>query len=791
MNRIQKLMRILLVLSVGVQALPAAATGGMGGMGDFIGQQIANQVSRTTSAAITKNLSEAIFIPQLRIRNVSGTVKDLAGSGDMRLLSVLHHDNSLRVWDFQRGVQRPVIYNRRGGQFTVAQPLSAANLIAVGREDGAIHIFDVLTGRIVQSLDSHDGAVISLAVTPDENLLLAAYADGKIGVWNLPRFLKVAEISAPYGNALKFIAVLPDGKTFVSAAEDGVIDVWDLEKGAKLRALPKQDEAIRNIWVNAQAPELVVIGNEGTLQRINTSSGQLISQQRLADEQPLAVAVNGRFDSFAYAAEEQGIKIANLADAATTQSIKSDADIQRLKFINKGAYLLGADADGVLHVWDVRSAEEILKMISTAGGWTVIDNHGRFDSSEAGMRDVSWAAASKDLPLDHFSGNYYEPGLLTTYLSGEKFINAQPRIVQQGITLPPDVKIILPGTAKAAGQPYFINVEALDTGGGIADIRLYHNGKIVAKQSLTQTRDAQTDGRAVKVAEFKIVPETGRNTFRAVVTNTMGIEAQSEPTSADFGGAQQAAALHVVTVGINRYSDNRLNLNYSVADAQSIAKMLSDKKLASFKTVEEHALFDAQATKQGIIEQFKQLSNAPQHDVLAVYFAGHGITIDGKWYFMPYETTLQFNEKSYAGIGISADELQELFANLKMQSIFIMVDACYSGASLTAFRKMLDSQRHFSRALSKSVGLVILTATRQDQQAAEIKELGHGLFTYAVTEGLAGQADFRPRNRQISAHEVADFSTLRIPSFSKQYLQASQEPTAFTMGNDFMLLQSE
>lgn len=785
MNRIQKLLGMLLALYLCVQSLPAVA------IGDFISQQIANQVARSTSAAITQNLSNAIFIPKLQIRHASGKVKDLAGSGDARLLSVLHNDNTVRVWDFQRGVQRPVIYNRRSGQFTAALPLSAANLIAVGQQDGAIHIFDVLTGRIVQSLDSNNGSVISLAVTPDESLLLAAYADGKIGVWNLPRFLKMAEITTSYGDALKFIAVLPDGKTFVTAGEDGAIDIWDLAQGVKLRSLPKQDETIRSIWINAQSPELIALENDGVLQRINTQSGKVISQQHLDDEQPLAVAVNANFDTIAYATGEQGIQIANFANAASIETIKSNVDIHWLKFINKGSYLLGADAEGVLHVWDVRSAEEVLKLISTASGWTVIDNHGRFDSSEAGMRDVSWKAANKDLPLDNFSENYYEPGLLTTYLSGEKFINTQPRIVQQGITLPPDVKIILPGTAKAAGQPYFVNVEALDSGGGIADIRLYHNGKVVAKQYLAQTRESQTDGKTVKVAEFKIIPETGRNSFRAIVTNNMGIEAQSEQISADFGGVQAAATLHVVTVGINRYRDDRLNLDYSVADAQSIAKMLSDKKLASFKEVQEHELFDAQATKQGIIDQFKQLSNAPQYDVLAVYFAGHGITIDGKWYFMPYETTLQLNETAYAKIGISADELQELFANLKMQSIFIMVDACYSGASVTAFRKMLDSQRHFSRALSKSVGLVILAATRQDQQAAELKELGHGLFTYAVTEGLAGQADFRPRNRQISAHEVADFSTLKIPSFSKQYLQASQEPTAFTMGNDFMLLQSE
>jgi hypothetical protein len=664
-------------------------------------------------------------------------------------------------------------------------------LILAGKQDGIINVYDVLTGRIVQSLDSDNGAVISLAVTPDETLLVAGYQGGKIAVWDLQRFLKVADIDTLYGNALKFIAMLPDGKAFISASGDGVIDTWDLASGAKQASLPQQTGEIQGVWLNDQAPELISIAEDGVMQRVSTQSGQLISKQRVTDTGPLAIAVAEGFEIAAFAAESEGIKTVNLDRSSIQKTIKPNEDIYALKFINRGSYLLGADVKGVLHVWDVRTAEEILKLISTDAGWSVVDNRGRFDSSEAGMRDVSWAAANKDIPLDNFSQNYYEPGLLATYLSGEAFINRQPSVIQQGITLPPEVKIILPGASKTTGQPYFVTVEALDAGGGIADIRLYHNGKIVSPKLLAATREAEVAGKPGRIVEFKINPESGLNTFKAIASNKMAIEAQSEQIADDFSGAQPAPTLHVVTIGINKYLDSRLNLDYSVADAESIAKLLSEKKMASFIAAEEHKLFDAQARKQAIVEQFKKLNMAPQTDVMAVYFAGHGIAINGEWYFMPYETTLQEDEASYARFGIAAKEIQELLADIKMQSIFVMVDACYSGASLPAFRKMLDSQRHFSRALSKSVGLVILAATRQDQQAAELKELGHGLFTYAVTEGMAGEADFRPRNRQISAHEVADFSTLKIPSFSKRYLQASQEPTSFTLGSDFMLLESK
>jgi len=37
---------------------------------------------------------------------------------------------------------------------------------------------------------------------------------------------------------------------------------------------------------------------------------------------------------------------------------------------------------------------------------------------------------------------------------------------------------------------------------------------------------------------------------------------------------------------------------------------------------------------------------------------------------------------------------------------------------------------------------------------------------------------------------VADYSLESIPSFSKKYLRAAQEPTAFTLGQDFNLLRT-
>ena len=91
------------------------------------------------------------------------------------------------------------------------------------------------------------------------------------------------------------------------------------------------------------------------------------------------------------------------------------------------------------------------------------------------------------------------------------------------------------------------------------------------------------------------------------------------------------------------------------------------------------------------------------------------------------------------------------------------------------------------RNISRKAGVTVLAAARRDQNAAEIAELGHGLFTYILLTGLDGPADNGPRDGKISAHEIVQYSERNIPMLSRRYLDDPQEPVAFVFGTDFAL----
>lgn len=758
------------------------------GIDSFIANQVQSQISRQISAGISKNLNENLLIPLLTVRNKSGEVKDLAVSHDQRFYSVIHQDGTVRVWDAVQGVQRPVI-NADGRSFLKTASRSANSMVFIGAGDGKIYVYDILTGKAVTELDAGIALpVTALALSATDSKLAVAYKDGKIVIWDLQNFKQTAAWSGKAQTEYSQLAFNQHETAVFLVSTEGGIDIWDMQKPKKLTALPALPGKKLGLWLGPDL-DLVMMDTDTNLQWLEPPGNQLKLQKKISNTNSgLAADVDFNHKLLVMAASDNKVQLLNLNDLSLIKDLTGSQAMHFLHFINQGKHVIGADDSGVLHIWDVSSADEVLQLISTTGGWSAVDNVGRYDSSERALTNISWQAGSKDIPIDNTSGNYYEPDLLATLLNSDAYINKSPQKIKEGINLPPEVNLTVPASG-VAGEEIQIGFEIIDAGGGIGEQRLYQNGKIVDPVLMTASNDSEVDGITHRNVSYKIVLNSGINKFRVVATNKMGIESLVQQQDLKASGDGKQPNLYVMVIGINKYKDPSLNLSYSVQDAQSIVTTLGNKNTAAFNNISANNLLDQSATRDAIVNQLNAIAESSKsNDVLIVYFAGHGIAVKGEWYFLPHETVFHSDEQYYVDVGLSAKQIQALIAKIPAEKILVMFDSCYSGSGIKVFEELNKTQRHISRSLSKNDGIVVLAATRKDQEAMELAELGHGLFTYIVQKGMHGAADLQPIDKNISAHEVVNYVTDTIPSFTHKYANASQEPTSFTIGDDFMLL---
>lgn len=412
------------------------------------------------------------------------------------------------------------------------------------------------------------------------------------------------------------------------------------------------------------------------------------------------------------------------------------------------------------------------------GEWVVIAPEGYFNASPNGAKHLNVRVGNNVYSIDNFYEKFFNPVYVASVLQGKK-VEAVADI-RKGILTPPDVKIISPEpNTSFSTDTVTITISAKDTGGGIDEIRLYHNGKAIGE-----------DTRAVKIVpkgneavkSYTVTLVDGANTFRATAFSKDRTESNPYELMVKLTAPSKEVNLYILAVGINKYKNPALNLNYAEPDARGIVNFFRQKG-GLFKKVNVIEIYDEQATKETIISKLKELQNTNPQDAVLIYLAGHGESVSDKWYFIPHELTYPEREEYVKTKGISSDEFSGYIRNITAQKMLVLIDACKSGAVLVAFRGFED--RKALSQLSRSTGVHIVAASTKDQFAAEVKELGHGVFTYILLEGLKGKA--AGKGETVTVRKLMGYIEEKLPEITKKYKQEAQYPVVDSKGMDFPL----
>ena len=163
-----------------------------------------------------------------------------------------------------------------------------------------------------------------------------------------------------------------------------------------------------------------------------------------------------------------------------------------------------------------------------------------------------------------------------------------------------------------------------------------------------------------------------------------------------------------MTIGINEYRNPALNLNYGVPDATGIREFFEAQPRKLFDEVKFYSLENREATRANIKELLISLEETKPDDVVIIYYAGHGETVEKDWYLIPADLVYPEREDEIRAKGIKSDELQEWVNGIKANKVVMLMDACKSGAALKAFRGF--GERKALAKLARSSGVHIVAA---------------------------------------------------------------------------------
>ncbi len=216
------------------------------------------------------------------------------------------------------------------------------------------------------------------------------------------------------------------------------------------------------------------------------------------------------------------------------------------------------------------------------------------------------------------------------------------------------------------------------------------------------------------------------------------------------------AKLWLLLVGVNEYLDTSLpSLRYPALDCQGLEKALF-KATAGFpnKEVIVHHDFAAQPPSLERIRSSLQkiVSQSQPQDSILLYFSGHGVVEPNT-----QEAVLCFPETrkdDLLNTGLPMQELVQILGASSANQQLVCLDTCHSGdmnllrqngssrdgsmpCLVNATPQLTDMLR---QRAAQSKGFCALLSCDKAQQSWEFPELGHGVFTYYLMQGLSGEA---------------------------------------------------
>lgn len=514
-------------------------------------------------------------------------------------------------------------------------------------------------------------------------------------------------------------------------------------------------------------------------------------------------------------------------------------EIKALAVSKDGRWALSGSVDQTLRLWPLDKIPEdggdnvriqpALSLFPAANGeWIAWTPEGFFTASPQGTTLIGYsinqgvAKTGKYVSADQLYDRFYRPDLIHSRLHGDPQQLWQQKESQSDVKtvlaagLPPRVDLVTPRAHTTVAQAStHIRIALHDQGGGIGKVVWKVDGVTIAVDTRPSGSTArrippETNTRTL-TQEVALSPGTNRVEIIAynrrndvasppvTVIITLGAAAPRPPRAPQGPGLAPIPApqlpptlqpsLHMLMVGVDRYLDPELVLNYAVSDARSLSRSLQDMATPLFRDIIVHQLFDEDVTIAKLDQAFRAISvMLGPHDVFVLYFAGHGITLDAQYYFLPYDLIYNDNDDAVRRHGINQDHLQTWLARVPARRSLVLLDTCESGSFLqaeAASRNMVEKTA--TAKLTRATGRATIVAATANQPAVEGYK-GYGVFTYAILQALR-RADTTVGNGDgyTGLFEIAAYVSTRVPEIAMKEFGFEQTPKSYMLGADFPL----
>ncbi|MEH2303969.1 protein kinase domain-containing protein [Nostoc sp.] len=307
----------------------------------------------TNPIFVIASLSSSIFLERTLTRH-SDCVNSVAFSPDGQILASASSDRTIKLWNVTTGKLLQSLLGHSNSVNSVAFSPDGQTL-ASASSDGTIKLWNVTTGKLLQSLLGHSNSVNSVAFSPDGQTLASGGSyDGTIKLWNVTTGT-LLQIFPGHFHWVNSVAFSPDGQTLANGSHDGTIKLWNVTRGTLLKTISGHSDSVNSVAFSPDGQTLASGGSyDGTIKLWNVTTGTLLQILQGHSNLVNSVVFNPDGKTLASGSYDKTIKLWNVTTAREIQTLPGDYNlVNSVAFSPSGQILTSGSSDGTIKIWRI------------------------------------------------------------------------------------------------------------------------------------------------------------------------------------------------------------------------------------------------------------------------------------------------------------------------------------------------------------------------------------------------------------------------------------------------------
>ncbi len=688
--------------------------------------------------------------------------------------------------------------------------------------------------------------------------MMACYRRGKLCVSEYDTKKDLFEVES---SSFKHMTFSPDGKHIVIGESRGHLTIIDVDSGkVKHKIFTHKDDWYWKIAFIDNDQFLAAGGND-LLAVWSCSKGQIVRKTKLEQDRYFATSLekgliaaaygydlrfydfdfnlikhiplkfNEGFNDVEFSPDGKSLGIAldeghvvhcEVGTWKTLGSIRPHSDrTNTVTFSNNSKLMFTGGDDGKVIIWETGTMKQLGTIVTISDYDFVISmNDGYYAAEKGALNMVAFRKGATIYPFKQFDLKYNRPDLVVERLGYANPILVkmykkayEKRLRKLGFTedmlnedfhLPQarilNKDIIDIGTTE---QQFEFKVKGWDEKYPLSHLLLYVNGVKTAK--------IQTKGKANVEKHVSILLSRGTNVIEVVAMNDKGVRSRADVMTINYTPKIESKPdLHLILIGVSKFTDQNFNLDYASKDAGDIATFYQESRRKNFANVHVHQLMNEKANRNGIEKMLSEaVAQAGVDDQIIVFYSSHGVLDENLNYFLA-TTDMDFAKPELKGMPY--EQLESIIANSPCRNRLLLIDACHSGEvdkeELDLKESLADniSAKHkgtkgliprtglnnaFSYMqtlftdISGEAGVTVLSASGGYQFAYESPKWNNGVFTYALLNALKSREIDVNRDYRIQISELSESVKHQVYTLTR----GKQLPTTRSLNlvNDFVI----